>query len=126
VDELLMSASLLPPVAPRADLATLSLKDCPDPWTAIQAGLAHGLTPKQAITSAFGEFFLSQHAETLQAFEIANFYDGTDQPRAMLNTSALVRLLTLMVFEQSRQIAALHQEAARMRALLPYLPPSTE
>ena len=95
-----MSTALLPAVSPRDDLATISLKDCPDPWTAIQAGLAHGLTPKQAITSAFGQFFLSEHADVLQAFEIANFYDGTDQPRAMLNTSALLRLLTLMVFEQ--------------------------
>lgn len=113
MDELLgMTASLLPAPIARDDLATLALADCPDPWTAIQAGLAHGLTPKQAITSAFGKFVLAEHAETLQAFEIANFYDGTDQPRAMLNTSALLRLLTLMVFEQAGQIAALKAQQA--------------
>lgn len=106
-----MSTALLP-TSPLGDLASLSLADCPDPWTAIQAGLAHGLTPKQAITSAFGKFFLAEHAEALQAFEIANFYDGTDQPRAMLNTSALLRVLTLMVFEQSAQISALKSQMA--------------
>lgn len=84
----------------------MSLADAPDLPTAIAAGLAHGLTPKAALKSAFGKW-MSEHAEDVQRFGLANFYDGPDASRAFVNETAMLHFLCIVVAEQQRQIAAL-------------------
>lgn len=119
-------ADALAPARPRnIDLATMSLAECPDHMTAIQAGIMHGLAAPEALKSSFGKW-LSENADAVQQFGLANFYDGPHADRAFVNYTRLTQLLAVMVADQSRQIAALQSEAARVRALLPYLPPSTE
>lgn len=125
MDDLLV-ADAIAPVGPRnIDLATMSLAECPDHTTAIQAGIMHGLAPSDALKSSFGKW-LSENHDAVQTFGLANFYDGPHAGRAFVNYSRLTQLLAVMVADQSRQIAALQSEAARVRALLPYLPPTTE
>jgi hypothetical protein len=106
-----MNTALIP--APSPSLATMTLADAPDYLTAIAAGEAHGLTPPDALKSAFGKW-LSENAGAVERFGLANFYEGTEESKAFANYSALVRLLTLMVAEQGREIAAL--KAARIEA----------
>lgn len=92
----------------RAALQAMTLADAPDLPTAIAAGLAHGLTEPEALKSAFGKW-MSEHAADVQRFGLANFYDGTDAPRMMVNYSRLAQFLCVVVAEQQRQIADLQQ-----------------
>jgi hypothetical protein len=98
----------LVPVAQHTGLDRLSLADAPDLPTAIAAGLAHGLTESEALKSAFGKW-MSEHAADVQRFGLANFYDGPDASRAMVNYSRLAQFLCVVVAEQQRQIAVLTQ-----------------
>jgi hypothetical protein len=102
-------ATALVPVAERAGLDRLALADAPDLPTAIAAGLAHGLTEPEALKSAFGKW-MSEHAADVQRFGLANFYDGADSSRAMVNYSRLAQFLCVVVAEQQRQIAALTRQ----------------
>lgn len=91
---------------PSPALAELSLAAAPDLPTAIAAGIAHGLAPHQALDSAFGKW-LSEHADEVERFKLAHFYDGADASRAMQDQSRLIRFLCVALAEQQRQIAAL-------------------
>lgn len=119
-------ADALTPAPTRAiDLAMMSLDDCPDLWTAVEAGIMHGLKPSEALKSAFGKW-MRENASAIQMFGLANFYDGPHADRAMVNYTRVIQYLAITCAEQSRQIAQLQTEQARVRALLPYLPPSSE
>lgn len=100
-----MDTSLLP-TPERPDLASLPLKDCHDLPTVIAAGLAHGLTPAKALDAAHWKW-LTDHAEDVQRFGLANLYEDETGPRAMSNIVRQVRFLLVVVEEQQRQIAAL-------------------
>ena len=91
-------------------LDALHLADAPDYFTAIAAGEAHGLVPTQALKAAFGKW-LTDHADAVQRYELANFYDGQDASRAFVNYSRLAQFLVIVVAEQGREIAEL--KAAR-------------
>lgn len=86
----------------------MTLADAPDLPTAIAAGIAHGLTESQALKSAFGKW-MGEHADAVERFGLANFYDGTDASRAMVNYSRLVQFLCVAVAEQQRQIAEMRE-----------------
>lgn len=103
-----MPTSLLP-TPERTDLVSLSLKDCPDLVTAVAAGEAHGLSPRDALKAAFMKW-ANDNAESVQRYGIANFYDGIDQPRAMMNYTGLIQFLTIIVAEQGRAIATQQQQ----------------
>jgi hypothetical protein len=99
-----METAIIP--RPPLDVSALSLADAPDLPTAIAAGIAHGLTEPEALKSAFGKW-MSEHAEDVQRFGLANFYDGTDAARMMVNYSRLAQFLCVVVAEQQRQIQQL-------------------
>lgn len=103
-----MQTALLPVHSSDA-LAAMSLADAPDLPTAIAAGIAHGLTPSDALKSAFGKW-MTEHAEGVQAFGLANLYDGPDANRAMVNQTRLLQYLAVMVDQQRREIASLQQQ----------------
>lgn len=107
------------------DLATMSLDECPDLWTAVEAGLMHGLTPEAALDAAFGKW-ATENAPALQKFGISNFYDGRYAARAFVNYSLLTRFLAITCAEQDKAIKALSAQVKRLTAVLPYLPPTTE
>lgn len=110
-------------VLPQTDLASMSLADCPDLGTAVAAGIAHGLTPKEAVKSAFMKW-MQENSVGVQGYGLANFYDGPESPRAMVNYSALTQFLAITVAEQQRAIESLTREIVAIRAVVPYLPPS--
>lgn len=105
-----MADALIPLPSPVA-LEQMSLADAPDLPTAVAAGIAHGLAPREALKSAFGKW-MTEHADAVQAFGLANFYDGTDAHRAMTNQTALLQYLIVMVDTQQRQIEGLKQQIA--------------
>jgi len=98
-----------------AELSEMHLADAPDYITAIAAGLAHGLTPPKALHAAWGKW-MTDHADAIQAFGLANFYDGPDASRAMTNSTNVTRYLAIMVAEQGAQIAALREELEQLKA----------
>lgn len=112
-----MTTSLVPSPE-RTDLAFLSLKDCPDYLTAVAAGEAHGLAPRDALKAAFMKW-QNDNAESLQRYKLANFYDGPDQPRAMVDYTGYVQFLTIIVAEQGRAIAELQAAHKLLRASEP-------
>ena len=100
-----MATDLLPRPADVA-LDTMHLADAPDYFTAVAAGEAHGLAPTHALKAAFGKW-MTDHADAVQRYGLANFYDGPDASRAFANYTRLVQFLTIVVAEQGREIAAL-------------------
>lgn len=115
--------------AARRHLEQMSLADAPDYRTAIAAGLAHGLTPFEAVKSAFGKW-LTTNAADVQRFKLANFYARQRRQRrqgAFVNYTHLLRFLTIVVADQAMQIdalvAALHPSPARL--CLPAAPGSS-
>lgn len=104
-----MDHTLVPVAEPSARLAASALADAPDLPTAIAAGLAHGLTPSDALKSAFGKW-LRDHADAVQDFGLANFYDGKDASRAMVNQTRVIQFLCVALAEQGRQIRALQRQ----------------
>ena len=94
---------------PTTDLREMHLADAPDYLTAVAAGIAHDLTPSAALKAAFGKW-ATDHADAIQEFGLANFYDGKDVARAMVNYSRLTQYLAIMVAEQSRRIAELEAQ----------------
>ena len=97
------------------DLSEMSLADAPDYTTAVAAGLAHGLAPTEALKSAYGKW-LTDHADAVQEFGLANFYDGKDSNHAFVNETRLAQYLAIMVAEQGRQIAELREELEQLKA----------
>lgn len=108
-----MPTNLLAPVAP--DVGAISLADAPDQPTAIAAGMAHGLTAREALTAAFGKW-MSENVEAVELFGLANFYAGAEASQAMVNYSLLTQFLCVTVMEQHRQIAELRSAVDRMKA----------
>ena len=84
----------------------MPLADAPDYITAIMAGLAHGLTPPKALHGAWGKW-MADNAESIQEFGLANFYNGPEESRAMVNYTRLTQYLAIMVAEQGRRNAHL-------------------
>ena len=108
-------AATLAPAQDAAGLKHTSLADAPDYLTAVAAGITHGLGPSEALKSAFGKW-LTEHAEAVQRFGIANWYDGPDASRAFVNQTRLVQYLCVRLADQERDIADLRSEIATMRA----------
>ena len=116
---------LLAPAAPEGvDLETMHLKDAPDYITAIAGGLAHGLTPPKALHGAWGKW-MCDHADAIQDFGLANFYDGKDAGRAMVNYTRLTQYLALMVAEQGRVLAEVTEQNKELQAQLLQLTENT-
>lgn len=101
-------------------LESMHLADAPDYTTAIMAGLAHGLTPRDALHGAWGKW-MTDHAESIQKFELANFYDGPESSKAMVNYSRFVHYLVVMVAEQDRHLLTLREELDDIKATLKQL-----
>lgn len=102
-----MAHDLLPaPPSTPDTLASLSLADAPDYFTAVAAGEAHGLAPTHALKASFGKW-LAEHADAVQHYGLANFYDGKDAHRAFVNYTRLLQFLCLVVAEQGRELHAL-------------------
>jgi len=93
----------------------MHLADAPDYITAIMAGLAHGLTPPKALHGAWGKW-MTDNAEVIQEFGLANFYDGFEASCAMVNYTRLAQYLTIMVTEQGRQNEELRQELEEIKS----------
>ena len=94
-----------------AELEEMHLADAPDYMTAILAGLAHGLTPQKALHAAWGKW-MSDNAESIQEFGLANFYDGLDASCAMVNYTGVTQYLAIMVAEMGRRNVELGDRVA--------------
>ena len=94
----------------------MHLADAPDYFTAIMAGLAHGLTPPKALHGAWGKW-LTDNAESIQEFGLANFYDGFEANCAMVNTTRVMQYLAIMVAEQGRELAEIRAELKTLKLL---------
>lgn len=103
--------SLLPTLSRAPSLAAMSLADAPDFATALAAGEAHGLAPKDALTSAFGKW-MTENAEAVERYGLANFYDGVDQSRAMVDYSRLTRLLAIALADTTGRVRELEARIA--------------
>lgn len=102
--------TLLPaPVLTVDDLKSMSLADCPDYATAVAAGIAHGLAPKEALKSAHMQW-AKDHADAVQAFGLGNFYDGPDANRLMMDLKAYIQFLCIRLADQEQQLADLNQK----------------
>lgn len=106
------------------DLAMMSLREAPDLWTAIEAGIMHGLPPREALRAAFHKW-LGDNQEAVQTFGLANFYRPGDTSKAFINHKAFAEYAVICIAEQERAIKALAAEVHAIRTLLPSLP-STE
>lgn len=91
-------------------LRTMTLADAPDLLTAIAAGEAHGLTPPAALKSAFGKWLTENRVE-IERYRIATM----GKSRAMVNQTALLRLLTIILVEQGRELATLREDVRTLR-----------
>ena len=91
-----------------SELKEMHLADAPDYVTAIVAGLAHGLTPREALHGAWGKW-MADNAESIQEFGLANFYDGFEADRAMVNYTGVTQYLAIMVAEQGRENAEMKE-----------------
>lgn len=107
----------LVPVTRDRSLTEMSLADAPDYLTAVAAGIAHDLTPSAALKAAFGKW-ATDHADAVQEFGLANFYDGKDVARAMVNYTRLTQYLAVMVSEQGRQIEELREQNVELQRLV--------
>lgn len=112
------------------DLATMSLEECHDLWTAIEAGILHGLPPREALRTAFHKW-LGENADAAQVFGLVNFYatdalGNRDTSKAFVNHKAFMEYAVITMAEQDKAIRALSAQVQQLTALLPYLPPATE
>lgn len=109
------SSSLVAPVDGQVtrsrDLAEMSLADAPSYSVAVAAGLAHGLAPEDALDAAFGKY-MTEHADAVQAFGLANFYDGKNADHAFANYSRMLRFLLITVADLKSQVATLTAEVS--------------
>lgn len=109
------------------DLATMSLADAPDLWTAIDAGIMHGLSPREAMRSAFHKW-LGDNGAAVQSFGLANFYaqDGLGNPdtsKAFVNHKAFMEFAVIMLAEQARVIARQGEAIDALQRTLPRIDP---
>lgn len=108
-----MAKSALVPARSTA-LRKMSLRECPDLLTAIAAGEAHGLTSAEALKSAFGKWLI-ENADDVERYKLAHFYAGKKANRAMVNNTALLRFVTVMLVEQGKALATLREEVRTLR-----------
>lgn len=108
----------LVPVPAAGSLGEMSLANAPDLLTAIAAGEAHGLAPSEALKSAFGKW-MSEHADAVQRYGLANFYDGKDANRAFVNETRLLQFAVIMLDQQAREIRELRASIEHIPSLTP-------
>lgn len=109
-----MESALLPVPVSATPLGELSLAAAPDLLTAVAAGEAHGLAPSEALKAAFGKW-LTEHAESVERYGLASFYEGHDASRAFVNQTRLLQFVTVMLAEQGREIASMRRDLSGRR-----------
>lgn len=102
---------------PAAELATMSLAEAPDYLTALAAAEAHGIAPPEALRSAFGKWLTDNH-EVIQRYGLANFYDGPEAARAMVNQGAMVRFLAIALADMGKRVARIEDENRELRRMI--------
>lgn len=102
----------------------MRLADAPDYYTAVAAAIAHGFRPRDALKVSFLKW-LKDHAEGVEGFKLANFYNGVEQEGridAFADYTGLVQFLCIRVHEQQRELDALRAE---LQATLCPTPPAS-
>lgn len=112
---------MLPSVRDRPGLAEMALADAPDFATALAAGEARGLSPRDALKSAFGKW-VTENAEAVQRYAIASLHGESEKPGAMVNYSRLAQVLAIQVADLTTTLQETRRELAEVRKLLPETP----
>lgn len=92
----------------------MSLAECPDYATAVAAGIAHGLTPEQALASSYMKL-ATDHAEAWQAFGLGNFYDGPEAFKQFMDLKRHIQYLCIRNADLERQVAACRADIDALR-----------